>query len=188
MRKIFCLETEWNMSRTRKMRDRTSMLPLLTFLEESSKIEFVFRNVASRNDLQFYLSQLRYKTYDQFEIVYFAFHGITRSIDIPSEPEHPLELTELAELSNGLLKNRIIHFGSCRTLNTSDRIINGFKIASGARIVSGYTKTIDFVKSSILDIAYFSEIQRSSKVHTLKSRIHRSYGSLATELGFKLFL
>ena len=186
MKKIFCLETEWDLTKTKKMRDKTSIQPLLTFLEQTEKIEYVFRNVASRSDLSYYLSHLKYKTYNDFQIVYFAFHGNSKIIDIPSEPNNPLTFSELAELSKGLLQDKIVHFGSCRTLNTSEQKIKEFKELTGAKLVSGYTKTIDFVRSSILDIAYFSELERTINLGTIENKMNKRYGELMKDLGFKI--
>ncbi|MDP4201112.1 MAG: hypothetical protein Q8861_00330 [Bacteroidota bacterium] len=186
MKKIFCLETEWDLTKTKKMRDKTSIQPLLTFLEQTEKIEYVFRNVASRTDLGYYLSHLKYKTYNDFQIVYFAFHGSSKAIDIPFEPNNPLTFDELAEISNGLLHDKIVHFGSCRTLNTSDQKIREFKESTGAKLVSGYTKTIDFVRSSILDIAYFCELDRAINLGTIENKMNKRYGELMKDLGFKI--
>ena len=55
MRKIFCLETEWDFT-VKKMRHKASVQPMLTFLEQSANVEYVFRNVAAREDLN-YLSE-----------------------------------------------------------------------------------------------------------------------------------
>jgi len=186
MKNIFCLETEWDLSRTKRMRDKASMLPLLNFLEDSIGIEYVFRKVASRSDLNYYLSQLKYNTYKDYSIVYLAFHGSSKRIELPAEVKKPLSFEELADISKGTLEDRIVHFGSCRTLYTSDRIIQDFKKITGARIVSGYTKSIDFVKSSILDIAYFSELNHTIKVGTIENKMQKYYGDLMNELGLKI--
>lgn len=188
MKKIFCLETEWNLSKTKKMRDKASMLPLLSFLEQSEGIEYIFRNVASRMDLKYYLSQLKYKTYKDFQIVYLAFHGSSKAIYIPSDPNNPLSFSEFADISEGILQNKIVHFGSCRTLNTSEKTIQEFKDITGAKIVSGYTKSIDFVRSSILDIAYFSELNRTINLGTIGNKMSKQYGDLISDLGFKILL
>jgi len=156
MRKIFCLETEWDFT-AKKMRDKSSVQPMLTFLEQSAGVEFVFRNVASFRDLSYYIEQLQKKLYKDFQIIYLAFHGHSQLIGIPSESV-PLYLSDLAKIANGVFQDKIIHLGSCRTLNTSDRIIKKFKKETGAKIVSGYTKSVDFIRSSVMDIAYFSEL------------------------------
>jgi hypothetical protein len=187
MKKIFCLETEWNFSETKRMRDKSSILPLLQFLEESMDIEFIFRKVASREDLKYYLYQLKYKTYKDFQIVYLAFHGNSKSIEMPSEPNNPLTLDELSEISNNQFEDKIIHFGSCRTLNTSQKTIIDFKHQTGAKIVSGYSKSVDFMKSSILDFAYMSELASTQKLSTIENKMERLYNNLMNDLGFKIF-
>ena len=186
MKKVFCLETEWDSS-AKRMRDKMSVRPLLDFLDQSERVEYVFRNVASREDLKYYLKQLNYKTYKDYQIIYLAFHGSSKSIDIPSEPNNSLSFIELADISKGVFQDRIIHFGSCKTLNTSDRIIQEFKEKTGAELISGYTKTIDFIRSAIMDIAYFSELVRITNNGTIEKRMDKLYGNLKKELGFKIF-
>lgn len=186
MKKIFCLETEWELSKNKRMRDKASMLPLLNFLEQSKKVEFVFRNVASRTDLRYYINQLGYKTYKDFQIIYLAFHGSSKALEIPNDKENPIPFSELAEISNGFFQDKIIHFGSCRTLYTSDERILEFKQQTGARLVSGYTKKIDFIRSSILDIAYFSELVDIQNIGTIEKRMIKRYDKLMDDLGFKI--
>jgi len=186
MKKIFCLETEWDLS-AKRMRDKMSVQPLLNFLDHSKGVEFVFRNVASREDLKYYLKQLSYKTYTDYQIVYLAFHGSSKAIKVPSEPNNPLSFTELVDISKGAFQDKIIHFGSCRTFNTSDRVIQEFKEQVGAELVSGYTKTIDFIRSAIMDIAYFSELVRITNTGVIEKRIDTLYGNLKKELGFKIY-
>lgn len=186
MKKIFCLETEWELSKSKKMRDKASMLPLLHFLEQSNGVEFVFRNVASRVDLRYYINELEYKTYKDFQIIYLAFHGASKSLEIPADKDNPITFSELAEISNGVFQDKIIHFGSCRTLLTSDERILEFKEQTGARLVSGYTKKIDFIRSSILDIAYFSELIDIQNVGAIEKRMKKRYDQLMNDLGFKI--
>lgn len=187
MKKIFCLETEWELSKSRKMRDKASMLPLLHFLEQSNGVEFVFRNVASRTDLRYYINQLGYKTYKDFQIIYLAFHGRSKALEIPNDEKNPIPFSELVEISDGVFQDKIVHFGSCRTLYTSDERILEFKEQTGARLISGYTKKIDFIRSSILDIAYFSELLDIQNVGAIEKRMIKRYDKLMDDLGFKIF-
>ena len=184
MKKIFCLETEWGFS-PKKMRHKASMQPMLSFLEQSANVEYVFRNVAAREDLKYYLKQLNYKTYKDYQIIYLAFHGLSQSILIPSEPE-PISFSDLADISKEVFQDRFIHFGSCRTLNTSDGIIQEFKTKTGAKLVSGYTRSVDFIRSSIMDIAYFWELVNAKNLGSINNRIEKRYGTLKEELGFKI--
>lgn len=187
MKNIFCLESEWELSKSKKMRDRASMLPLLNFLEQSKGVEYVFRNVASRSDLKYYINQLGYKTYKNFHIIYLAFHGTSKALEIPAEKDNPLFFSELADISNGGFQGKIVHFGSCRTLLTSDERIQGFKEQTGAKLISGYTKNIDFIRSSILDFAYFSELVDIQNVGAIEKRMKKRYDKLMDDLGFKIF-
>jgi hypothetical protein len=106
---------------------------------------------------------------------------------MPSEPNNPLTLDELSEISNNQFEDKIIHFGSCRTLNTSQKTIIDFKHQTGAKIVSGYSKSVDFMKSSILDFAYMSELASTQKLSTIENKMERLYNNLMNDLGFKIF-
>ena len=130
---------------------------------------------------------MNYKTYKDYQIVYLSFHGRSQSIDISSEPYRPIDFSELADISKEVFQDRVIHFGSCRTLFTSDRIIKDFKAKSGAKLVSGYTKNVDFIRSSIMDIAYFSELGNIKNLGSINKRMDKLYGNLKEELGFKIF-
>ena len=57
MRKIFCLETEW-VQNVHSLKSKSSALSLLDFLQNSDKrISFLFRNVATKEDFNFYINQ-----------------------------------------------------------------------------------------------------------------------------------
>lgn len=67
MRKIFCLETEWVQS-IHSLKSRPSALSLLDFLQNSDKrISFLFRNVATKEDFNFYIDHLYYDSYSSYD-------------------------------------------------------------------------------------------------------------------------
>ncbi|MBE6224487.1 MAG: hypothetical protein E7122_04585 [Bacteroidales bacterium] len=62
-----------------------------------------------------------------------------------------------------------------------------FKEKTGARIVSGYTKSVDCVLSAINDIAYFSQLlEHPERPTTALNRMSRYYEGLGEELGFRV--
>ena len=54
MSSIFCLETEWEQS-IHDMKKESSVRPLLQYLNASEGTEFVFRQVATRAEFEYYL-------------------------------------------------------------------------------------------------------------------------------------
>lgn len=185
MRKILCLETEWALNGS-KINDKASVKPLLDFLRDSlDYVDYDYRTVATKEDLRYYLKYLNYKKYNDIEILYLAFHGQTKVISLPSGDI--VDLQELGEMCTKFQPGKFIHFGSCRTLNTSDKYIQELKEKSHARYVSGYTTTTDFIDGSFLDAAYFSLILRTDrKFATLENQMRTKYGALCDQLGFKI--
>lgn len=55
MNKIFCLETEWDQS-MHDLKKKSTVLPLLDFLENAINIEYTFRQVATESDFNYYRS------------------------------------------------------------------------------------------------------------------------------------
>lgn len=185
---IFCLETEWDFS-TKKLKDPTSVEPMLNFMKNINKMDFVYRRVATKPELVFYLKELSKATFNKYEIVYFSFHGETRSICLEGENKNnsSISLNEIAELANGAFYNKFVHFSTCNTLTGSESEIEYFKKVTNARLVSGYTRGVDYTLSSILDIAYFNELEHTSiKFGTIENRLNRHYSGLIKKLGFKI--
>lgn len=173
--KIFTLEGEWE----KNPKNKTSVWSMLQFLKDIERIDFFHRRVATRSDFEFYLKKGKVRSYST---IYFAFHGSNSNIQL-GDKKNCLSLNEIAEIAKGGLKNKIIHFGSCETCK-GIRELEEFKIATGARIVSGYSKTVDWVDSSILDIAYFSHLNDLDKKGYIENRITSYYGDLCNRLGF----
>ena len=153
---IICLETEWEHTVERNRRSIHTK-PLLDFLEKSSGCEIIYRRVATKNELQYYLRRFNLAKYDNYSIIYLSFHGDTHSIFLEGEKgdDAVLKLSDLASLSDGVFKDRFVHFSSCRTFLGREKDLEEFKTETGAKCISGYTKKVNGILSAINDIAYF---------------------------------
>lgn len=185
---IICLETEWEHT-VEKNRRSIHTSPLLEFLEKSSECEVIYRRVATKNELQYYLRRFNLRKYDNYSIIYLSFHGNTHSIFLEGEKgdKAKLSLSDLAHLSDGIFKDRFVHFSSCRTLLGSEKELENFKEVTGARCISGYTKSVDGILSAINDIAYFERIFNCQTKKGLESAMAKLYSGLNDELGFKIY-
>ena len=177
---IFCLEGEWE----RSLKSRSSILPTLEFLEQNDKVKYVFRKVAMKEDLCFYLNKALRAEFRYYPIINLAFHGSSQEIEMASGKN--VSLSELAEEFEGLFEGKIIHFGSCSTLRASEEVLRDFMKRTDALIVSGYTKKIDFIDSSLFDIAYFSLLQRYDRLSYVNARLAKDYAGLYERLGFNM--
>ncbi len=188
---IICIETEWEHT-VESSQSSLHTKALLEFFEKSYKCDVIYRRVATRQELRYYLKRFSLKPYkEKYSILYFSFHGNTHSIILEGEKNKEMTLDELADMANeanNCFSKRTVHFSSCRTFIGSEKYIEDFKSKTGALFVSGYTTTVDSVLSAIHDIAYFDQIFRHQvKTALTASAMERYYKGLGDKLGFKMF-
>jgi len=125
----------------------------------------------------------------KYDIVYIACHGGSHAISLEGE-DGDIDLDDLATISKdsgGFFNERIVHFSSCKTLSNPDEA-QKFKNLTGARLVCGYSKTVDAMKSAIADMALFNDLMNLKNVATIthkeRSLFRKTYKSLLEELGF----
>lgn len=188
MNGIICLETEWEHT-VKGNRLSLHTKSLLEFLEKSKGCKVIYRRVATKNELQYYLSRFSNMEYKDYSVFYLSFHGDTHSIQLEGENKNDnrITLSELSNMANGAFANRFVHFSSCRTFLGSNKDLEQFKVETGATFISGYTKSVDSILSAINDISYFDQIFRyKSKKAYIPSAMEKYYSGLKKELGFKL--
>ena len=150
--KIFCLETEWTQS-AHDLKDESQVKPLLDFLKNSNKVDYVFRQVATYFDFNYYISHLKKPSYNSYTIVYLCFHGTPGCIHFAdNEPNFTeLDLLGFAEENEGIFEGKIVHFSSCRTLKMSEDDIKTFKRLTKASMVTGYQRSVKMTESFIFE-------------------------------------
>ena len=176
---IFCLEGHWEMD----LRDNSSVHAALVFLHQNCYIKYIYKHCATRETLQYYLKQWRQRKYGSYSICYLAFHGEPETIKVGKEM---VSLDELADMLEGACKDKIIHFGSCKTLSTDNRNIVRFLEKTGALCVCGFKNEIDFVESSVFDMLLIEMFQKYRDVAKVNRDINRYYRTLVRKLEFKL--
>ena len=137
---IICLETEWEHT-IKQNRLSLHTRSLLGFLEKSWGCKVIYRRVATKGELQYYLRRFATSEYNDYSIFYLSFHGDTHSIFLEGEKktEKKLTLKELADMAKGVFTDRFVHFSSCRTLLGSDKELEEFKNNTGALYPSAGT-------------------------------------------------
>lgn len=185
---IICLETEWEHT-VRPNRVALHTKALLEFLEASWGCRVIYRRVATKTEMQYYLKRFGTAEYKDYSVFYLSFHGDTRSIFLEGERRNAqlLPLSELADMAHGAFMNRFVHFSSCRTLLGSEDELIKFKRNTGALYVSGYTTKVDSILSAINDIAYFDQIFRHpTKKALIAVAMDKYYEGVDRKLGFKV--
>lgn len=150
---IICLEAEWYYhSQEKKNKFNLNTEPLLRCLKEYHGCDIVHRSILTRADLAHYMRHFAAdKKVKNYDIVYIACHGWHHAISLEGE-DGSIDLKELADIAGGFFKGKIIHFSSCKTLTNEDAV-NEFIRLTGTRLVTGYAKSVDAMKSTIADMA-----------------------------------
>lgn len=176
---IFCLEGHWE----KDLRDMSSIHAALIFLQNNCDIKHIYKSCATRATLEYYLGFWKQKKYSAYSILYLAFHGEPGTIRIGKEY---ISLEELGDMLEGKCEDKIIHFGSCQTLNTDRRNIVSFLERTGALCVCGFRTEIDFMESSVFDMLLIQKLQEYKDISKVDRDIRRYYKTLVKKLDFKL--
>src|SRR6185436_3196611 len=141
------------------------------------------KNCGTKENLQYYLKLWKQKRYSNYTICYLAFHGFPETIKVGKEE---VNLDELAQMLNGSCKNKIIHFGSCNTLDTDERNIRRFLETTQALCVCGFKTDIDFLESSVFDMLLLQKFQEYKDMRAVDRDLKKNYRRLINRLNFRL--
>lgn len=152
---IFCMEGDWE----EDLRDASSVEPVLELLKRSSymKPPFIRRDVGTEKEFMHYLGKWTEKKYQNYPILYLAFHGEAGLLDLLSMQTITLDELEIA--LKGKCKGRVIYFGTCKTMDVSSKRLNKFLQTTGAVAVCGYTDYVDWMTSASLDLFILAHMQ-----------------------------
>lgn len=181
---IFCIEGSWS----NDFKDKASILAALEFLKCNAEIDFIRKECIEPEAFKVLLQTAMQKGYVKYGIVYLAFHGSSRCLHIGKRKK--IDLAAIADIIEDSAQNKIIHFGSCSTLKgVTAWELKRFLNKTGAAAISGYTKDIDFIESTVLDILYFKKCQQYIRTPLVKTQrdMKQYYGKLIAELGFKIY-
>ena len=189
MKNILCFEGEWRYnSQSRNNRFDLNSEPMLRMLKEYHKCNVIYRHILIKDDLQHYFNffNSNKRERNKFDIVYFACHGWFHSISLEGD-EGNVDLDTLATMAGDFFKDKIVHFSSCKTMANIDKA-RDFKEKTGAKLVCGYKKNVDAIKSIISDTALLNEFLTTNKVGNIRnenvSKFRRIYKSLLDDLQF----
>jgi hypothetical protein len=177
--RVLCLEESvW--AETIGLTDQTSVLPSLELLQRMGRVsEFVHRHAFREAEFESYLrwrrQDRRVRTYGT---VFFAFHGTRRGLDIGNDQ---ISLAELAR-HIGKLPGGVVHLGSCSVLRDNEDAVQEFLDQTGARLLSGYERDVDWLDCAALDTAWVGYVASYEHVGTAVRYFRERYASLIKHL------
>ena len=181
IRNILALEGEWDDS----IKDTKSVAPALQFLQQVRLIDFVHRRVPTK---EAFLHYLNWGVEERFRIFYLAGHGSPNSLQVGDEITGQVTLDEITSALDGRLgyNNVVVHLGGCELLQASKKSLRSMKAATKARLISGYTKQVDFLDSMLLEMAWFSFLQQKGAFDAFHDFLGGPHRKLIQELGFEV--
>ena len=185
---IFCLEGGWG-----GVKDRTSVEPTLRLLETMRpyKVPYFHHDVGTHDEFRFYLQKWIGRQFDGYPILYLAFHGERGGIVVGEGRNSTLKLDHLAEELEGACNGRVIHFGSCSTLDVHGHELNTFLRQTGACGVFGFRTGVDWLLSAAFDLVLLGHLQGVSFTKAgmgkLQRRLKRDAPGLQKALEFRMW-
>lgn len=175
--KIFCMEGAWSGQAT----DVRTVMPVLEALTAASQIRSIRNHLSSLEDLQHQFEQWGKPHLKSYRIGYLALHGSPGAVWVGNEKA---TLRDLAAWSGGKLEGKVIHFGSCETLRTSDARLEEFLVDTKARAVTGFRRQVDWFESLAFEVLLFSALTSYQRPSDSLSYLQRQAGDLIAATGF----
>lgn len=174
---IYCLEGNWN----KHPKSNQSVKPILELLYTFSKVKYIYRKCATKDEFIKGLLAFTQRRYSNYRILYIAYHGRRNRIFFGNEY---ITLKEISNVLEGKLEGKVVHFGSCSTLNTSEKNIRSFISRTGCHFISGYKKDVDYIVSTAFELLYFELLQYTNSINSLTKNLNRKYQNLINKLLF----
>lgn len=179
---IFCLEAVPDVE-TASVTEVVKNLEQLAF---EQGIDSIYKTCDTIEGLEESLNALLYEDHNfkNYEIIYMVVQGEPNNIRINN---YYYSIEEIAELFEGRMKGKIIHFANAKPLDLSAEEAQYFLDITGAKAVSGYGESFPKVTSSGLDKAFFSLFEDDDDVISIVEELHQKHYALCKLLDFRLY-
>ena len=184
---VFCLEGHW-----KGIKDKSTVEPVLRLLGGLSDYQTLYRhyNVGTREELDFYLTKWCGTFFDDYPILYLAFHGDKGKLFVGERRDSALSLEDVAARLNGSCKGRVVHLGTCSTVGVHGRDLNKFLARTEALAVCGFTKEVDMLESAAFETLLFGSRQyasfrQSASMRKFDEELRKTASGLYRRLGYR---
>jgi len=179
---IFCLEAVADVETD----STTEVVKNLEDLAFNQGIDSIYKTCDTIEGLEESLNALLYNDHNfkNYEIIYLVMPGEANNIRINN---YYYSLEEIAELFEGRMKGKILHFANAKILDLTEEEAQYFLDITGAKAISGYGEESVKVSSSGLDKAFFSLFEDSDDVVEIVEELHQKYYTACKLLDFRLY-
>jgi hypothetical protein len=179
---IFCLEAVPDVETS----TITEVVVNLEQLAIEQGITSIYKTCDTIEGLEESLNALRYDDHNfkDYEIIYLVMEGEENTICLNN---YYYSLEEIAELFEGKLTGKILHFANTKVVDLSEEEAQYFLDITGARAVSGYGTSLNRLTSINLDKAFFSLCQEEDNILETVEELHQKHYALCKLLDFRLY-
>ncbi len=111
-------------------------------------------------------------------------HGEANSICLN---DYYYTLQEIAEIFEGRLKGKILHFSNAKILDLDEEEAQYFLDITNAKAVSGYGNARNGVSSANLDKAFFNLFEEDDDMFEVVEELHQRHYNVCKLLDFRLY-
>jgi hypothetical protein len=122
--------------------------------------------------------------FKDYEIIYLVITGEANSICLN---DYYYSLQEIAEIFEGRLKGKILHFSNAKILDLDEEEAQYFLDITGAKGVSGYGNEFNGISSSNLDKAFFNLFKEDDNMLDVVEELHQRHYNACKLLDFRLY-
>lgn len=179
---ILSLETLWNRN---MLSPRQSMEPIAELVSQENSTSYSHFTFNTKDELRFLIQKLNRTDPG---IIYMGSHGESRYFHLGTGNTEYLSLQELGEMFRNKLKGRVLHLSSCELFNVPEGEIKYLKSITGTAMLSGYTKSVDWLESSAMDMFLLDSILENSKdLNKVKSKLFKRFYNLVEYTGLLIY-
>jgi hypothetical protein len=178
---IFCLEAVPDVEKEYHTETEKSLEQLAI-----QGIDSIYQRCDTIESLEESLNILLYEDHNfkHYEIIYLVMKGEENNICLN---DYYYSLEEIAELFEGKMRGKIIHFANSKPLDLTAEESQYFLDITGARAISGYGNYTSKVTSSNLDKVFFSLCQDENDVVEIVEELHEKQYAFCKLLDFRLY-
>jgi hypothetical protein len=179
---IFCLEAVPDVETT----STTEVVKNLEQLAFEQGITSIYKTCDTIEGLEESLNALLYADHNftDYEIIYLVMQGEGNTICLN---DYYYSLEEIAELFEGKMKGKILHFANAKILDLTEEEAQYFLDITGARAISGYGAVFHKLTSSTLDKIFFSLFEEQDNVVEIVQELFQKNYDLCKLLDFRLY-
>lgn len=119
-----------------------------------------------------------------YEVIYLVIKGESNSICINN---YYYSLQEIAEIFEGRLSGKILHFSNAKILELEEEEAQYFLDITGAKAISGYGKQLGNIPSSNLDMAFFNLFKEDENMLEVVEELHQRHFKMCKLLDFRMY-